>query len=82
MLTGDTARLELRIARIRRAYGDEMSVKDVAREENCSTRTATRRMNNFEFGALTKRNARVVRCYRDGYIQYLREKTVITKLCA
>lgn len=74
--------LERRISTIRKEYGEEMTAKDIARAEKCSTETASRRMNRFEFGALTKRNARVVRCYRDGYIDYLRGKTVILRATA
>lgn len=74
--------LERRIARITREYGDEMSAKDVAFEEKCSPSTASRRMARFEFGALTIRNKRVIRCFRQGYIEYLRNKTTIQRLCA
>jgi hypothetical protein len=74
-----TAQLEQKISRIRREYGEEMSAKDIAREEKCSPSKASRRMANFEFGGLTKRNARVVRCYREGYIQFLRDKTVLQR---
>lgn len=82
MLTVDTSRLEARIARILRTYGEEMSCKDLAREEGCSTRTARRRMSNFDYGALTKRSARDVKIETHNYVKYLRERTVVTKLCA
>lgn len=71
--------LDRRIAQLRRAYKVEMSAKDIAREENCSPRTASERMRNFEYGALTVRNKRVIRCFTEGYIQYLQEKTVLQK---
>ncbi len=74
-----TAQLEQRILKLRRDYDVEMSAKDIAREENCSPKIASRRMASFEYGGLTKRNKRVIRCYREGYIDYLRSKTLLQR---
>jgi hypothetical protein len=77
-----TEHLEHRIAEIRRRYKDELNSSDIAVLEDCSRSAAIRRMGKFEFGGLTRRNARDVRCYREGYVEYLRRKTVLEKVCA
>jgi transposase len=78
-MTGGAAQLEQKIVRIRREYGDEMSAKQIACEEGCSEKTARRRMSSFEYGGLTRRSKRDVRCFTTGYVDYLRSKLVLQK---
>lgn len=74
-----TAQMEQKISRVRRQYREEMRAKDIAREEGISTDTASKRMADFEYGPLTKRSKRDVRCFTEGYIEYLRSKVVLQK---
>jgi hypothetical protein len=75
-MIGGALQLEQKISRIRKEYGDEMSAKEIACEEGFNVKTARRRMANFEYGALTRRSKRDVRCFTSGYVQYLRERMV------
>jgi hypothetical protein len=70
--------LETRIHQIREDYGLEMSAKDLARAEGCSPETARRRLTAGDFGPPIRRNSRVIRGAREGYVEYIRRNSVIS----